>query len=143
MKRIFGLLTISLLLLQNGSNAQAIVLKWKLHPQEENTYSIKKLSKPGLNTSSWITAVVPGTVFYAYVKAGKESNPDYGENIYKVDKEKYNRPFWYRTEFSTKNFAPGKRIWLNFNGIHKRGEIYLNGNHIGTIKGIVERGLYD
>ncbi|MDB5086926.1 MAG: hypothetical protein JWR09_920 [Mucilaginibacter sp.] len=143
MKRIFGLLTISLLLLQNGSNAQAIVLKWKLHPQGGNTYSIKQLSTPGLNTSGWINAVVPGTVFYAYVKAGKESDPDYAENIYKVDKAKYERPFWYRTEFSAKNFAPGKRIWLNFNGIHKRGEIYLNGNHIGTIKGIVERGLYD
>ncbi|MDB5138965.1 MAG: hypothetical protein JWR12_881 [Mucilaginibacter sp.] len=143
MKRIFSLLIIYLLFFQNLSNAQKIILKWKLYPQEGNTYSLKQLSTPGLNTNNWIDAVVPGTVFYAYVKAGKESNPDYAENIYKVDKAKYNRPFWYRTEFSAKSFAPGKRIWLNFNGIHKRGEIYLNGNHIGTIKGIVERGLYD
>jgi hypothetical protein len=143
MKRIFSLLIIYLLFFQNLSNAQKIILKWKLYPQEGNTYSLKQLSTPGLNTNNWIDAVVPGTVFYAYVKAGKESNPDYAENIYKVDKGKYNRPFWYRTEFSAKSFAPGKRIWLNFNGIHKRGEIYLNGNHIGTIKGIVERGLYD
>ncbi|MDF2433499.1 MAG: hypothetical protein JWP44_3130 [Mucilaginibacter sp.] len=143
MKRIFSLVIIYLLFFQNLSNAQNIVLKWKLHPQDETTLNIKQLSTPGLNTNSWINAVVPGTVFYAYVKAGKESNPDYAENIYKVDKAKYNRPFWYRTEFSAKSFAPGKRIWLNFNGIHKRGEIYLNGNHIGTIKGVVERGLYD
>jgi hypothetical protein len=143
MKRIFSPLIIILLFFQNMSNAQMTVLKWKLYPQEENTYSLKQLSTPGLNINSWINAVVPGTVFYSYVKAGKESDPDYAENIYKVDKAKYNRPFWYRTEFSAKNSAPGKRIWLNFNGIHKRGEIYLNGNHIGTIKGIVERGLYD
>jgi hypothetical protein len=143
MKRIFSLLIINLLFFQNMSNAQMIVLKWKLHPQNGNIDSLKQLSTPGLNTNSWINAVVPGTVFYAYVKSGKESDPDYGENIYKVDKAKYNRPFWYRTEFSAKSFAPGKRIWLNFNGIHKRGEIYLNGNHIGTIRGIVERGLYD
>jgi hypothetical protein len=143
MKRIFSLLIINLLFFQNMSNAQTIVLKWKLYPQKENTYSLKQLSTPGLNTNSWINAVVPGTVFYSYVKSGKESDPDYAENIYKVDKAKYNRPFWYRTEFSAKSFTPGKRIWLNFNGIHKRGEIYLNGKHIGTIKGIVERGLYD
>jgi hypothetical protein len=143
MKPIFGLIIINLLFLQNVSNAQKIVLKWKLHPQQENTYSIKQLSMPGFNTKSWINAIVPGTVFYSYVKAGKENNPDYADNIYKVNKEKYNRPFWYRTEFSAESFAPGKRVWLNFNGIHKRGEIYLNGNHIGTVKGIVERGLYD
>lgn len=143
MKRIFSLAILNLLFFQNMSNAQMIVLKWKLCPQKGNTYSIRQLSTPGLNTNSWINAVVPGTVFYAYVKSGKESDPDYAENIYKVDKAKYNCPFWYRTEFSAKSFAPGKRIWLNFNGIHKRGEIYLNGNHIGTIKGIVERGLYD
>jgi hypothetical protein len=131
------------LFFQNVSNAQRVALKWKLYPQNETAYSIKQLSTPGLNTTSWINAIVPGTVFYAYVKSGKESDPDYGENIYNVDKAKYNRPFWYRTEFSAKSFAAGKRIWLNFNGIHKRGEIYLNGNHIGTIKGIVERGLYD
>jgi hypothetical protein len=143
MKRIFSLTIINLLFLQNVLNAQKISLKWKLYPQDESTYSLQQLSKPGLNTSNWINAIVPGTVFYAYVKAGKEANPDYADNIYKVDKAKYNRPFWYRTEFSSKNLTPGKRIWLNFNGIHKRGEIYLNGNHIGTIKGIVERGLYD
>ncbi|MCR8560861.1 hypothetical protein KXD93_24605 [Mucilaginibacter sp. BJC16-A38] len=143
MKPIFCLLVTCLLLSQNRSYAQTIALTWKLYPQEENTYSLKQLSAPGLNTNNWVSAVVPGTVFYAYVKAGKEKNPDYAENIYKVDKAKYNRPFWYRTEFSAKGFAPGKRIWLNFNGIHKIGEIYLNGNHIGTIKGIVERGLYD
>jgi hypothetical protein len=83
------------------SNAQMTVLKWKLYPQEENTYSLKQLSTPGLNINSWINAVVPGTVFYSYVKAGKESDPDYADNIYKVDKAKYNRPFWYRTEFSS------------------------------------------
>lgn len=143
MKRIYFLLIVYLFSFQNLSNAQRIVLKWKLYPQNESVYNLKQLSTPGLNTTGWVDAIVPGTVFYAYVKAGKESDPDYGENIYNVDKAKYNRPFWYRAEFSAKSFASGKRIWLNFNGIHKRGEIYLNGNHIGTIKGIVERGLYD
>jgi hypothetical protein len=145
MRSIFKLTlnTAFLLLLQSTTQAQAIKLNWKLFPQDDSLFTVKQISSPRFHTNKWIDAVVPGTVFYSYVKAGKESNPDYADNIYKVDKSKYNRPFWYRTEFSSSSFKPGKTVWLNFNGIHKRGEIYLNGQHIGTIKGIVERGIYD
>ncbi|MCQ6959830.1 glycoside hydrolase family 2 protein [Mucilaginibacter aquariorum] len=135
--------TAFLLLLQTIVQAQAIKLNWKLFPQDDSLFTAKQISSPGFHTNKWIDAVVPGTAFYSYVKAGKEKDPDYADNIYKVDKAKYNRPFWYRTEFSSSSFKPGKTVWLNFNGIHKRGEIYLNGQHIGTIKGIVERGIYN
>jgi hypothetical protein len=135
--------TAFLLLLQPAIQAQVVKLNWKLFPQDDSLFTVNQISSHGFRTSNWIDAVVPGTVFYSYVKAGKEKDPDYADNIYKVDKAKYNRPFWYRTEFSSSSFKPGKTVWLNFNGIHKRGEIYLNGQHIGTIKGIVERGIYD
>jgi hypothetical protein len=135
--------TAFLLLFQIITQAQAIKLNWKLFPQDDSLFTVKQISSPRFRTNKWIDAIVPGTVFYSYVKAGKEKDPDYADNIYKVDKSKYNRPFWYRTEFSSSSFKPGKTIWLNFNGIHKRGEIYLNGQHIGTIKGIVERGIYN
>ncbi|MET3977466.1 hypothetical protein ABIB62_000032 [Mucilaginibacter sp. UYP25] len=132
-----------LLFAQTATQAQSVNLKWKLFPQDNNSSTLKQISVAGFNTDKWIDAVVPETVFYSYVKAGKEQNPDYGENIYKVDKKKYNKPFWYRSEFSSSAFKPGKTVWLNFNGIHKRGEVYINGRHIGTIKGIVERGIYN
>jgi beta-galactosidase/beta-glucuronidase len=145
MRSILKLLlsTAFLLLVQTIAQAQAVKLNWKLFPQDDSLFTVKQISSPGFHTNKWIDAVVPGTVFYSYVKAGKEKDPDYADNIYQVDKAKYNKPFWYRTEFSTSSFKPGKTVWLNFNGIHKRGEIYLNGQHIGTIKGIVERGIYN
>lgn len=34
-------------------------------------------------------------------------------------------------------------IWLNFNGINRKGEIYLNGNHLGTLDGFMHRGHYN
>jgi hypothetical protein len=135
--------TAFLLVLQTTAQAQAIKLNWKLFPQNDSLFTLKQISSPVFHTNKWIDAVVPGTVFYSYVMAGREKNPDYADNIYKVDKSKYNRAFWYRTEFLSSSFKPGETIWLNFNGIHKRGEIYLNGQHIGTIKGLVERGRYD
>lgn len=120
-----------------------IRLTWKVAAQNDISASAEKISSADLNYAGWINAVVPGTVFYSYVLAGKEKNPDYAENIYKVDKAKYNRPFWYRTEFALSNLKSGKRTWLNFNGINKCGEVYVNGHHIGTIKGLMQRAKYD
>ncbi|HEY4196640.1 MAG TPA: hypothetical protein VGM63_13945, partial [Mucilaginibacter sp.] len=112
------------------SQAQNITrLQWKLHPQSETTGDGAQVSSPAFNTVNWINAVVPGTVFYSYVKAGKEKDPDYGENIYQVDKSRYNRPFWYRTEFAAPKLEKGKRLWLKFNGINKTADIYFNGQH--------------
>jgi hypothetical protein len=146
MKSIFKLIPLvtCLVLLNLTTNAQNVFthLKWKLMPQS-NAYTAAQLSTPGFKTDNWIDAVVPGTVFYSYVVAGKENNPDYADNIYKVDKAKYNKPYWYRTEFSGKGIMPGKRMWLNCNGVNKRAEVYLNGRHIGTIKGLMERARYD
>lgn len=143
MKRNLLLAVMFLIAVQQLAVAQTVNLKWKLFPQNDTEYTAEKVSVAGFSTKTWIDAVVPGTVFHSYVVAGKEENPDYADNIYKVDKAKYNKPYWYRTEFSTKDFAAGKRIWLNFNGVNKLAEIYLNGRHMGTIKGLMQRGRYD
>jgi hypothetical protein len=143
-RKLLFVLAIFLFCLQQAANAQSVLhLKWKLFPQKGEALNGGQISLPGYANKAWIDAVVPGTVFYSYVIAGKENNPDYADNIYKVDKAKYNRPYWYRTEFSSKNLTNGKRLWLNFNGIHKQADVYFNGRHIGTLKGIVERGRYD
>jgi hypothetical protein len=120
-----------------------IHLHWILNPQSETSGTGRQVSSPGFRTTGWINAVVPGTVFYSYVKAGKEKDPDYAENIYQVDKSKYNRPYWYRTEFIAPQLDKGKRLWLKFNGINKIGEIYFNGRHLGTLKGLMQRGIFD
>ena len=144
MKRIY-IFTALLCLFAPIANAQQslINLKWKLAPQNDSAYTAAQVANTGFNTTGWINAIVPGTVFYSYVAAGKEPNPDYAENIYKVDKTKYNRPFWYRTEFSAAAFPSGKQVWLNFNGINKRGEVYLNGKHIGTVDGLMQTEKYN
>jgi hypothetical protein len=70
-----------------NSNAQeklwlsgpASVAHWKLRPQEI------------AGDSGWVDAVVPGCVFASYVTAGLEKDPNFGDNIYKVDQNKYNQ----------------------------------------------------
>ncbi len=145
MKRIITIAFVACLcafVLPVNAQKSIVHLNWKLAPQD-TLHTASQVSNAEFNTNGWINAIVPGTVFYSYVAAGKESNPDYAENIYNVDKAKYNRPYWYRAEFSGAGLAAGKRIWLNFYGINKRGEVYLNGHHIGTVNGLVQRENYD
>jgi hypothetical protein len=144
MKRSIPFLTLLFICLQQLAIAQNVVnLKWKLFAQSDENSTGQEISMSGFAAKTWVDAVVPGTVFHSYVISGKEQNPDYADNIYKVDKSKYNKPYWYRAEFFAKAFAAGKRIWLNFNGVNKLAEVYFNGRHLGTIKGLMQRGKYD
>jgi|GEM_PF-59387 len=104
---------------------------WKVRPQS------------GDNADSWVTAVVPGTVFASYVAAGLEKDPNFGDNIYKVDRTKYDRSFWYRTEFVVPAGYSKKKIWLNFKGVNRKAEIYLNEVLIGSLDGFMQRGKFD
>jgi hypothetical protein len=98
---------------------------------------------PGVNTLNWIKAVVPGTTFASFVAAGQEKDPNFGDNIYKVDRNKYDRDFWYRTSFKIPAAYAQKKIWLNFNGVNRKGDIYLNGKLLGSLDGFMQRGHFD
>lgn len=72
-------------------------MKWKLKPQAEVGTDVESLCGNGYNVSAWVDAVVPGTAFNSYVIAGLEKGPNFGNNIHQVNRDKYDRSFWYRT----------------------------------------------
>ncbi|HEV2479107.1 MAG TPA: discoidin domain-containing protein, partial [Puia sp.] len=116
-------------------------IHWKLCPRDEVRDSASLLH-PGYDTHAWTDAVVPGTTFGSFVAAGKEADPNYADNIYRVDKKKYDKDFWYRVEFATLPHA-GRHLWLHFRGINRKGEIFLNGARLGELDGFMQRGDYD
>ena len=115
---------------------------WKLKPQADIGKDSIQIFSPGYNDAGWVKAVVPGTVFTSYVNAGIEKDPNWGDNIYKVDQTKYNRNFWYRTTFKT-SVGPGEKCWLNFEGINRKGEVFINGFRLGLLDGFMQRGKFD
>lgn len=117
--------------------------QWKVKPFAEVGTDADKIKIPGYNTSDWVQAVVPGTVFTSYVAAGLEKDPNFGDNIYKVDRTKYDRSFWYRTEFKIPESYSKKHIWLNFKGVNRKADIYLNGKPLGKLDGFMQRGQFD
>ena len=126
-------------------------VSWNVFPQASTQATGAALSTDGAPLPEHVAGVVPGTVFTAYVSAGKEACPEYGDNIYKVDESKYNRPYWYVGRFSLpKAPAEGQRVWLCFDNINKFADFWFNGRKIsGTptsvkdVKGHMMRSRFD
>src|SRR5882757_8758726 len=124
----------------NDVNLSTLV--WKVKAQAD-VPAADKIGSAGYDTGSWVTGIVPGTVFASYVAAGLEKDPNFGDDIYKVDKAKYDRNFWYRTTFPVPAAFTKNKIWLNFKGINRKAEIFLNGVKIGDLDGFMQRGAFD
>ncbi|MET0636902.1 MAG: discoidin domain-containing protein [Chitinophagaceae bacterium] len=116
---------------------------WKVKAQSDVANRADEISTGSFQTENWVQAIVPGTVFASYVAAGLEKDPNLGDNIYKVDKSKYDRNFWYRTEFLIPVSYTNGKIWLNFQGVNRKADIYLNSVRIGTLDGFMQRGQFD
>ena len=123
-------------------NSEGNLAVWRVKAQAE-------VADPSLimsvryNTEGWVKATVPGTVFGSYVSEGLEPDPNFGDNAYTIDKSKYDRNFWYRTEFLSPKVETGEKVWLNFEGVNRKGEIFFNGTRLGLLDGFMHRGNFD
>ncbi|HET7624598.1 MAG TPA: glycoside hydrolase family 2 protein [Verrucomicrobiae bacterium] len=96
-------------------------------------------------------AIVPGTVLNTLVHNGVYPEPYFGLNnaheenlipdLSETGPDFYT--YWFRTEFKTPDAFHGKRVWLEFDGINYRAEIWLNGKRVGNLAGMFQRGLFD
>lgn len=103
---------------------------WQLCPQDSLAgVAGTVVSTPGfVMTSCTVEGAVPGCVFTAYVNAGLEDTPEYGDNIWRADEAFYSRPFWYRAEVETPTeYSDGKRVWLQFDNTNRYADFYFNG----------------
>ncbi len=109
------------------------------------------ISTPGFPTAGWQNAVVPGTVLNSLVKNGVYPEPYFGLNnahdFKRIPDLKDAGPdfytYWFRTEFAlTPEFA-GRRTMLELDGINYRAEIWLNGQKLGDLAGMFQRGFFD
>ena len=123
-------------------NSDGRVAAWQLRAQDEVT-DVKAMLGAGYDASGWVAAVVPGAAFTSFVEAGIESDPNFGDNAYKVDRCKYDRNFWYRAEFATKDLPAGARRWICFEGVNRGAEVYFNGARLGSLDGFMDRGMFE
>ncbi|HFB97714.1 MAG TPA: glycosyl hydrolase family 2, partial [Bryobacterales bacterium] len=105
------------------------------------------VSTSGFRPVGWYRAKVPSTVLAALVDAKVYDDPYFGTNLRLIPGAAYppgevfsnlpmspDNPFrvawWYRKEFRLPGEFRDKTVWLHFNGINYRANIWLNGRRI-------------
>jgi hypothetical protein len=116
---------------------------WRLQRGSLVPASGEALSAVGFKDDDWIPATVPGTVLASYLNAGALPDPNFGDNQLMISDTFFYDDFWYRDEFVAPAAAPGKHLWLNFDGINWKADVFLNGAKIGRIEGGFMRGRFD
>jgi hypothetical protein len=116
---------------------------WRIQRDSLVTASGEALSTPGFQDAGWVIATVPGTVLSSYLNIGALPDPNFGANQLQISDSFFCSDFWYRDEFTAPAAFRGKHVWLNFDGINWKADVYLNGSKVGRIEGGFMRGKFD
>jgi len=140
---------------------------WSLQTSVLATESGDRISQPDFIPKGWYPASVPTTVLRALVQNAVYPDPYVGMNNMKIpdasdefnreyDLAKYSHlkdgrnpwsdPWWFRRVFKLPEDFRNKRIWLTFEGINYRAEIWMNGRKIAgshEVVGMFGRWTFD
>ncbi|MBP2472144.1 hypothetical protein JOF53_001016 [Crossiella equi] len=119
---------------------------WSLTMAEWAGGDGKALSAPGVDTSAWLPATVPGTVLADLVGRGHFPDPVAGQNNLRIPEALSRNSWWYRRAFSLPrevDAGPGRHVWLELDGINHHGEVWLNGTKVGTVTSPFARAVLE
>jgi exo-1,4-beta-D-glucosaminidase len=122
---------------------------WSLQTSAKVEAKGEVISTPAFNPKGWHEVTVPTTVVAALVKDKTLPEPFAGMNLRNFPGVNYpiganfsniamapDSPFavswWYRKSFAIPASYKGKTVWLKFDGINYRANIWLNGKQIAN-----------
>jgi len=122
---------------------------WSLQTSAKVEAKGETISTPGFSASGWLQVTVPTTVVAAQVKDKLLPDPFFAmnlrdfpgmnypiggnfSNIAMATDSPYAVSWWYRKSFAIPASYKGKTMWLKFDGINYRANIWLNGKQIAT-----------
>lgn len=94
-------------------------------------------------TDAWYNATVPGTVLTTLVDQGVYPDPYFGLNNLYIPDSLSRMDWWYRNAFEVPADITGKQVYLLFDGINYRADVFLNGEKTGDMKGAFVRGCFN
>ncbi|MGR6919158.1 discoidin domain-containing protein [[Actinomadura] parvosata] len=118
---------------------------WNLTLQEfAGTEDGAALSAPGVDTSRWLRAQVPGTILASLVAEGHLPDPVRGFDNLRCPEALSRNSWWYRRTFTLPRRFPARgRVWLELDGINHHAEIWLDGTKVGELTHPSARGAFD
>ena len=116
---------------------------WRMQAAPKVSAAAEAISSGSYDTSEWMQAIVPGTVLTTMVDRGMYPDPDYGLNNLAIPESLNKQDYWYRKEFPTPVLKGRQNLMLTFEGINYSASVWLNGKHLGEIRGAFMRGGFD
>ncbi len=116
---------------------------WKLQAAPKVNAAAEAISSSSYDAGEWMQAIVPGTVLTTMVARGIYPDPDYGLNNLAIPESLNKQDYWYRNEFPTPALKDRQNLTLTFEGINYAASVWLNGKHLGEIRGAFIRGAFD
>lgn len=125
------------------------------------------ISSRQFKPAQWYRTSVPSTVLSALTRNGVYPDMRVGLNSFRIpdSSDSYNErhnlaqyshlpdkrnpwrdPYWYRTQFSLPTLPKGTHVWLNFDAINYRVDVWLNGKQIAkrdSMAGMFQRFRFD
>ncbi len=151
----------------DAGNTKQVLRNWELKSLLQTEADGKTISSADFDEKDWLAVEVPTTVLRALVKAKIYPDPHLDLNNFlipdasddlnkRLDLGKYSHikghpnpfkdPYWFKTEFAVPDKNSGKNVWLNFDGINYRADVWVNGNKIADAQnmvGMFQRFKYD
>jgi exo-1,4-beta-D-glucosaminidase len=130
---------------------------WSIQSSAKVLEKGEAISTTKFQPRDWYPAAIPSTVVAALVANKVYPDPYFGMNLrsfpgtsYRIgenfsnssmpDDSPFRVSWWYRTEFKLPPSAGGNRLWLNFDSINERANIWLNGHPVAGVDQVV--GMY-
>jgi len=132
----------------NGSRID-LANGWRIQSSAQVMEKGDTVSTAEFRPSGWYESGVPTTVVAALVRNKVYPDPHFAMNLRSIPGTTYNIgqnfsnlptpadspfavPWWYRSQFQLPSVAKGKRLWLNFDAINYRANIWLNGHQVAS-----------
>jgi len=131
---------------------------WAIQSSDKVKENGNIISTGKFKPQGWYIASVPSTVLAVLCENGVFPDPYFGQNLRKIpgyqdgiwfsmpDNSPFRTRYWYRTEFSLPQKYIERKIWLHFDGINYKANIWLNGKKIAdssSVVGMFRRFAFD
>ena len=132
-----------------GSPAMLLRQGWAIQVSSDVQETGAAISTPGFKARDWYPATLPSTVFSALVADRVYPDPYTGMNLRSTPGVTYpifsnfsevpmppDSPFrhswWYRTDFEIPGEYRGRTLWLGFDGVTYRANVWMNGHRVAS-----------
>ena len=118
-----------------GAGSTTAIAHWEIQESARAQQSGAEVSSAGYATRGWYLVSGRATVMAGLLENGTYKNIFYGDNLRTAQPpdssgDLFVVPWWYRTELTVTNAAPGMRTLLRINGVIASADVWVNGHQV-------------